>query len=236
MNPMTGPRSLVLVHSPLVGRLTWESVGVHLRHRGHFVVVPSLADVADEGPPYHRRFAEAVAEAVAKAGCDTPAVLVGHSGAGALLPEIAELLGPDAHAAVFVDALMPHQETSWFDTAPPELGRKLVRMTRRGLLPRWHRWFPRKAVVNLLPDRELRRRFVKELPRLPLAYFQEQAPAARAPARSGYVRLSAAYDGAADEAARLGWPVWRLDADHLAMLTRPRLVADAVAEAVAALE
>src|SRR5437763_395646 len=117
MNPMTGPRSLVLVHSPLVGRLTWESVG-----------------------------------------------------------------------------------------------------------------------VNLLPDRELRRRFVKELPRLPLAYFQEQAPAARAPARSGYVRLSAAYDGAADEAARLGWPVWRLDADHLAMLTRPRLVADAVAEAVAALE
>ena len=148
---MTGPRSLVLVHSPLVGRLTWESVGVHLRHRGHFVVVPSLADVADEGPPYHRRFAEAVAEAVAKAGCDTPAVLVGHSGAGALLPEIAELLGPDAHAAVFVDALMPHQETSWFDTAPPELGRKLVRMTRRGLLPRWHRWLGRAQPARPRP-------------------------------------------------------------------------------------
>ena len=41
--------ALVLVHSPLVGPLTWEPVAERLRSAGRMVVVPSLAGVTDGG-------------------------------------------------------------------------------------------------------------------------------------------------------------------------------------------
>jgi thioesterase domain-containing protein len=200
-------------------------VADHLRQQGRRVVVPALAA---DSPPYHRKFAESVGRAVADSG---PVVLIGHSGAGALLPEIAAVLDAQVAAAVFVDAVLPRPEASWFDTAPAELREHLAGLARDGRLPPWHEWFPPGAVESLLPGRELRERFVAELPRLPVAYFQEPAPATRLDIDCAYVRLSAPYDGAADEAERLGWWVRRLDADHLAMLTQPEQIADAVTEA-----
>ena len=79
--------SLVLVHSPLVGPLTWEPVAERLRRAGRVVIVPSLAGVTNDGPPYYRRLAGRVADEVARAGADGRVTLAGHSGAGALLPE-----------------------------------------------------------------------------------------------------------------------------------------------------
>jgi hypothetical protein len=64
-----------------------------------------------------------------------------------------------------------------------------------------------------------------------VAYFQEPAPpAATVPGASGYLRLSAAYQEFADEAARGGWPTVRGAADHPAPLTRPEWVVDRLAE------
>jgi pimeloyl-ACP methyl ester carboxylesterase len=227
-------RTLVLVHSPLVGPLTWESTAACLRRRGYRVVVPSLAGVADGGPPYYPRFAEAVACAVADAGGDGPMALVGHSGAGALLPAIAEAVGDDVQAAVFVDALLPHPKASWFETAPAPVREHLSGLVRTGWLPPWNEWFPPDAIVSLLPQAGVRERFVTELPRLPVAYFEEPAPAAPkwSTVRCAYVRLSEAYDRMAKEAEAQGWWVHRENLDHLAMLTQPSTIADAVAQVV----
>jgi hypothetical protein len=231
--------ALVLVHSPLVGPLTWEPVAERLRRAGRVVVVPSLAGVIDGGPPYCRRLARRVADEVAGACAGSRVMLAGHSGAGGLLPAIAEAIagrGEDGTApgkdgmepgtvcgAIFVDAILPHPGQTWFETAPASLGEHLIGLARGGRLPRWNEWFPAEALAALLPEAGLREQFVAELPELPLAYLHETAPqvACWPPAQSAYLRLSEPYDEFADEADRLGWTVRREDSDHLAMLTQP---------------
>jgi pimeloyl-ACP methyl ester carboxylesterase len=226
--------TVVLVHSPLVGPLTWRAAANHLRQRGYRVAVPSLAGVAADGPPYYRRFGDAAARGL---DGETPVVLVGHSGAGALLPGIAEVLPGRVGAAVFVDAMLPHPGLSWFDAAPEGLREQLLGLVRDAALPPWHEWLPPGTVEALLPDPGVRERFVAELPRVPVAYFEESAPTVAGwdSVRCAYVRLSEAYDGAADKARHSGWWVRRENADHLAMLTRPDTVAASIAAAIGAI-
>ncbi|MGH8793693.1 MAG: alpha/beta fold hydrolase [Stackebrandtia sp.] len=228
--------SMLLVHSPLVGPSTWEATAQRLRRLGRQVVVPSLARALEQGPPFHRGIARAAARAAVDVDPRRPIVLVGHSGAGSLLPAIAEETWGRA-AAVFVDALLPHPGHSWFDSAPRRLREHLIGLAADGRLPAWNEWFPPESLVALIPDAAARERFVAELPRIPLSYFEEPAVAARdlPPESCAYIQLSAAYEGQADEAARRGWAVRRHDADHLTMLTRPDFVAELLDDAVAAL-
>ena len=220
------PPVLVLVHSPLVGPLTWEPTAKSLRHRGYLVLVPSLAGGTDGGPPYYRKLTRQVASAVIEGCLGRPVVVAGHSGAGALLPAIADEV--DVYAAIFVDAILPHPGLSWLDTAPAELRQHVLDLAHGALVPRWNEWFPQDALSALLPEADLRERFVGELPELPLPYFEERAPIVPSwpPARCAYVQLSEAYQEFADRARRKGWLVRRENADHLAMLTRPDLMAD----------
>ena len=219
--------TLVLLHSPLVGPLTWQPAVTSLHAAGYHLAVPSLTGVVDTGPPSYRKLAGRVAETIRQANPTGAMVLIGHSGAGALLPAAAEATATPVAAVVFVDAILPHPGVSWFETAPPVLREQLRGLASDGQLPAWHQWFPPEVVTELLPEEDLRRRFIAELPRLPLAYFEERAPVVSGwpPARCGYLRLSGAYDGVADEAERHGWLVVREPADHLAMLTRPATIA-----------
>ena len=217
--------AFVLAHSPLVGPATWRPTADELRTRGYDVVVPDLAGVADQGPPIYERLATRVAEAVRVSSLAGP-VVVGHSGAGALLPSITATLQDDAMAVVFVDAILPHPGSSWMETAPPTLREQLRGLAVDGRLPPWHEWFPPGTVEALLPDEEQRTSVLAEVPRLPLAYFDEPAPSVDVTAaRCGYLQLSAAYGPFADEAERRGWPTIREAADHLAIMTNPGLVA-----------
>lgn len=220
---------LVLVHSPLVGASTWQPVAGVLRARGHAVLVPSLAEAFAGGAPYYPGLAGAVAEAWRSYGGDGAVVLVGHSGAGGLLPAIAGAMGAAVEAMVFVDALLPHPGRSWFETVPAEMREHLRGLAREGVVPPWDEWFPPGTVEELLPDPAVRGRFRAELPRLPLAYFGERAPARTAPpGRCAYLRLSDAYEAEARQAEGAGWPVERLDAHHLAPLTEPERIAAAI--------
>jgi hypothetical protein len=223
--PVTNSPTFVLVHSPLVGPLAWQPVARLLAARGHAVRVPSLLDVINGDGPYYGTIAELVGTPLTE-----PVVLVGHSGAGALLPVIAAAAPVPPAAVVFVDALLPHPGRTWFDTAPPELAAHVRALSRSGVLPPWDQWFPADAIAELLPDPLLRKQFSAELPELPLAYFDEPAPAV-APlpeGRCGYLRLSEAYRAEAEDAQRAGWPIDHEDADHLALLTRPERIVAAI--------
>ena len=129
--------ALVLIHSPLVGPLTWQPSRDLLQARGFPVVVPSLAGVVDAGPPYYPKLAARVAEAVHATVPGLPLVLVGHSGAGALLPSVAAACSSAIEAAVFVDAVLPHPSATWLETAPASLGEHLRRLATDGWLPPW---------------------------------------------------------------------------------------------------
>jgi pimeloyl-ACP methyl ester carboxylesterase len=227
--------TLLFVHSPVVGPSTWTYTAERLQEQGFGCVVPDLTRVATMGRPYYPNYAGAVAGAVDD-GAD-PVVLIGHSAAGALLPAIAEAVGDRTRAAVFVDAMLPQPGRSWFDTAPPEQATQLRELAVDGLLPPWDEWSPPAVLEELIPDREVRRRLLAEIPRLPIAYFEEPAPRAEFAdsVACAFVRLGAPFDHAADKARRLGWWVARRDWDHLRMLSDPDAVADLIVQAISAM-
>jgi len=226
--------TLLFVHSPVAGPSTWIYTAEVLRGNGFECVVPDLTAAATTGPPYYSKYAIAAAAAV-DGGTD-PVVLVGHSAAGALLPAIAEAVGDRTKGALFVDAMLPQPGRNWFDTAPPGLEAQLRGIVRDGILPPYHEWFPPGALAEWVPDPDRRRRLIAEIPRMPLAYFDEPAPPARFAdsVACAFVRLGAPFDAAAGKAERLGWWVARRDWDHLRMLSNPQAVADVIAQAISA--
>ena len=66
---------LLLVHSPLVGRASWEPVAAHLAGHGYEVDVPDLTGTVAAGPPY----CVPQARLIARGAAGRPAILVGRS-------------------------------------------------------------------------------------------------------------------------------------------------------------
>jgi hypothetical protein len=224
--------TLLFVHSPVVGPSTWTYTAEVLQENGFHCLVPDLTPVATMYQPYYPKYA--VAAAAAADDISDHVVVVGHSAAGALLPAIAEAVGNRTCGAVFIDAMLPQPGRSWFDTAPPGLAAQLHGLADHGLLPPWHEWFPPGSLEALVPDPARRLRLISEIPRLPVAYFDEPAPPARF-AKSvacAFLRLGAPFDPAADKAERLGWWVARKDWDHLRMVAAPEAVATLIAQAI----
>lgn len=127
---------LLLVHSPLAGPATWDLVAAGLAGRGCLVGVPDLTGTAAAGPPYCSR----QAEAAASSGPATPAILIGHSGAGPLLAAAGAII-EQARGYIFVDAGLPTPGQSWMETVPPGLAAQLREMAdARGWLPPWPQW------------------------------------------------------------------------------------------------
>jgi hypothetical protein len=136
---------------------------------------------------------------------------------------------------IFVDAILPHPGRGWLDTAPPGLKAQLAAGAQQGLLPAWDGWWPPGALERLVPDPELRAALIAELEPLPLAYFEEPAPVVEFEGPCAYLQLSSAYEEDARRAVRMGWPVVRLPATHLAVATQPQAVATALEGLVARL-
>ncbi|CAM04539.1 hypothetical protein A8924_5681 [Saccharopolyspora erythraea NRRL 2338] len=228
---MRAQPTVVLVHSPLVGPSCRQRPAEELRARGHAVVVPPLTEVFEAAGPFYPRLVAAVAERIEG---PEPVVLAGHSGAGALLPAVVDATPAPVVASVFVDALLPHPGRSWFDTVPAQTREELRGMAVDGVLPAWDEWFPPGTVERLVPAPGMRARFSAELPRPPLSYFEEPAPRAPEPdpGSTAYLRLSAAYADAADQAAELGWRVAARDAHHLALMTAPAEIGAAIGELI----
>jgi hypothetical protein len=217
---------LLLVHSPLVGRETWEPVAAELAGHGYQVSAPDLTGTVSAGPPY----AVCQAEVITRSAVGQPAVLIGHSGAGPLLATAGTLID-QLRGYIFVDAGLPIPGRTWMETVPPELAAQVLQMADdQGWLPPWPQWWGDEVMAELIPDPDARRRFAAGCPRLPLAMFTEvHPPVPRWPDAPGaYLQLSDGYDDEASRARELGWPVTQQPSHHLAMLTEPSMVAEAL--------
>ena len=220
----------VLVHSPIVGPLTWSLVAEELRQRGIDTVVSVLHDTEDSNAPHWRQHVASVTGALASLPEDRALVLVGHSGAGPLLPAIGQSCKNRVGAYIFIDAALPLDGKSRLDDMEADDPAFAARFRRHliagGRFPEWTAEDLRAAI----PDDRLRRIMVAELRPQPLAFFQEPIPGfAHGPdAPCAYLQFSAPYARAARQARQAGWAYRAIDAGHFHMLVDPVAVTSAL--------
>jgi pimeloyl-ACP methyl ester carboxylesterase len=132
---------IVLVHSPLVGPFTWSLVAQHLQAGGFDVLVPTLTDSGETPPPYWQQHTACVQQALVSIPQERPLVLVGHSGAGSLLPVLAQADRHPVKAYLFVDAGLPHPGQSQLEemeASVPAFAQELRRLLASGeRFPNW---------------------------------------------------------------------------------------------------
>ena len=191
-----------------------------LVERGATVAVPSLLGATSTAEQ-----AQAVADAAV--GTDAPdVVLVGHGGAGPLLPAMGAAVvqrGVRPAAYLFVDADLPHPGSSRLAMVHPALWARLAPSVVGDTLPPWNEWTGTDVLEALVPDAEARARVRAELRPVPLATLREPMPevAGWPDAPCGYLRLSGANYAWEAEAAAQGWAVVSLESDHLHMVVDP---------------
>lgn len=213
------PGTIVLLHSPLTTASAWGALAEALGP--YDVVVPEVTD--DDRPPYAGRYVARAALEITRAGARAPVVLVGHGGAGPLLPPV----GAAQRAAhrlvggyVFVDAeLPPPAGSSRLDQAGafgPEFAEALKNGGR----------FPDEDPPTGVLPRPRDEEFFAEA--LPMPQDWPDAPC-------GYLRTSEAYERQAAQARLRGWTVAETAGGHFAAVTDPEATARALTELIAAL-
>jgi Alpha/beta hydrolase family len=225
---------------PQPARGTDELVPVaqELERRGRAAVVPSLLGVANAPEPQWRHVPDAVR--VATSHLQRRVVLVGHSGAGLLLPVIADALTTEVAALVFVDSLLPPPAGRLL-LGPPAFMGQLRAMATDGVLEPWSRWFGADAMRDLVPNERLRADLEAEMPRLPLSYFETTVPVPddwRNRRPCAYLLLSPTpYGQSAAEGRVSGWPVIEIHGvQHLAIATNEISVTEALLDVEDSLE
>src|SRR5258707_2007896 len=186
---------VVLVHSPLVGPFTWALVADVLQKRGIEVAVPVLRNDQNKpatGIPYWKQHTLAVKNALASYPLDKSLILIGHSGAGPLLPALAEGIVQPISAYVFVDAGLPKNNASRLDQfGSPNEAQSFRDNAVNGLLPSW----TSDDLAEVISDNMIRQRFVEELRPTPLEVYEEPLPvfAAWPDAPCAYIQFSPVY-------------------------------------------
>ena len=207
-----------IVHSPLVGPSTVIPLVAELGQLDVVADVPDLRVAIGSPDNFRRRATDAAA------GAD---LLIGHSGAGAFLPAIAD--AANVTTIVFVDAVVPGAG----DAFTPS--RQLVELldavpTVDGLMAPWNEWWPAELMAQLVPDPTQRRLIESEIPRVKRSFYDGAVPLPpqwwTRPA--GYLQLSPPYQEDLARAADWGWPTARLRGHHLDTCAEPAAVAASI--------
>jgi len=213
----------LLVHPPLLGPAVLGPLATELRRRGATVLVPDLRATVAEARGWPERWTELAAAA------GPAATVLGFSGAGVTLPAVAAAVG--ARRVVWVDALIPSE--TGVTVADDDIRARVAGLVRSGRIPDWTTWWGPDALVDLVPDVRVRAAIEADGHELPGDFYDVAVPVPDTWPSDGarYVQLSAAYDDAAEEARRRGWPVLGgRDGDHLDVANRPAAIADLLAD------
>lgn len=219
----------VLIHSPLVGTFTWSRVQGEMEKRGVAVIAPRLQD--NGSAPFWKQQVESVTAELASLPLNTDLILVGHSGAGPLLPAIARYSPRRVSGYVFVDAGILWQGASRLELLAAEnieMAQEFESELRNGgKFPTWRA----EDLRDILPDIETCEALAQDLQPRGLDFFQEELPAFSFPdAPSAYLQFSAAYDSYAREGQAREWRFMKIEAGHFHMLVNPVQVTDALLE------
>jgi pimeloyl-ACP methyl ester carboxylesterase len=222
---------LALIHSPIMGSLTWTRTAATLTARGIPAWLPELRDEPASRRPFWQQQAESAAQALNGSAGAQPLVLVGHSGAGALLPAIRQALGRPVAGYVFVDAGLPVDGQTRLSTFGDQEASFREFLTSGGRFPNW----TLADLQETLPDPALALGLVADQRPRALPFWDEPIPvfAGWPDAPGAYLLFTETYRRAAGEARALGWPVREMPAGHFHMLVQPDAVADALLELVA---
>jgi hypothetical protein len=224
----------VLIHSPLVGPLTWQPVQAEMVRRGMQAITPALLDNSGTGLPYWRQHADSLANSLKQVSPDRKLVLIAHSGAGPLLPVMRQPIAHSIAAYVFVDAGIPRADSSRLDLMrqqDPEWAEQFHQeLLQGGRFPTW----TEQDLLEEIPDDDLRRKMAMEVNPRSLSFFIEPLPVFSTwpDAPCAYIKFSASYDWDFNQAKRAGWYLRELNAGHFHMLVDPALVADMIIDAV----
>lgn len=223
----------VLIHSPLVGALTWRLVADQLRRLDLVVFTPTLSDSPDANEPYWKQHADSVARSLAEIPKDAALTLVAHSGAGPLLPVIRRSIPNPVRSYVFVDAGIPVNEATRLDLMKLEdaewANEFQKELEHGGRFPTWNV----DDLSEVVPDENLRMKLVSELRPRGLDFFTEPIPVFDGwpDAPCIYIQFSAAYDWDAAQAESHRWPTYKTEANHFHMLVDPKQVAELIISA-----
>lgn len=198
------PGTVVLLGSPLLASGSWGELPDALEEADATVDVLDVP-VDDDQPPFGQRYLTSVVLAAKTANPRGPLALVGHSGAGPLLPGVGRALRDAGHRVgcyVFFDAGLPgfgrpnRLELQGRDD-PDRLTKLNALLDEGGRYPDW----TLPGVVTRPRDR---------------TFFEEPLPTSDdwPDAPCGYLRTSSAYESSARQAKSRGWPVIELDVDH----------------------
>jgi hypothetical protein len=219
--------AFVLVHSLLLGPLSWAPVAAELTASGAVAIVPSLVDVTNEDdPPFWPRVTSTVNEAVGQLPGGRPVVVVAHSNAGLLVPVIVQAARRPVAGCLFVDASLPARSGP-SPAARPERLEHLRSMAAGDRLPKWTEWWDEADVARLFPDPQTRAVVSAEQPRLPVSYYEQQIPlpAGWDDRPCGYLLFGSPYEAVAQDARERGWAVDHVPGGHLHQLVDPAAVA-----------
>lgn len=237
LNAEEGPSPhIVLVPSPLVGPYSWSLVQGELAERGWQTFVS--VDLRDPlgRQPYWQRTVGGVQAALHEVPDGQPIVLVGHSGAGPLLPAAGAAVRLPISAYLFVDAGLSHPGTSRLDAIASEDSTSAAELRAALDAGQQYPAWTDDDLRQMVPCPDRRRSLLNELRPRGQEYWTEELPGVSGwpNAPCGYLQFSAPYQSAAERARRAGWPTRSLAAGHFHQLVDPSGVADALVELLAA--
>lgn len=224
----------VLIHSPLVGPLTWQLVRDEMERRGLEAIVPALIDHPNSAQPYWQQHADSIAERVRQIPQDRSLVWVAHSGAGPLLPITRQSVVHAVGAYIFVDAGIPRNNASRLDLMrleDPQWAEQFHQALLQGeRFPTWNE----ADLREVIPEDAFRRKMVAEINPRALAFFTEPIPvfAGWPDAPCAYVKFSAPYDWDFGQAKQAGWLVHEMNTGHFHMLVDSASVTHVILDAV----
>jgi hypothetical protein len=249
--------TFALLHSPLTSIAAWGRVGEELLFCGADAVIE--VDVTDDdAPPYAQRYVASAARQISgrldtvttprtepriDVGVidltDQPLILVGHSGAGPLLAQVAfarQAAGRPVRGYVFVDAGLPRpphakSRLDLMAIEDPTFAAQLHEALCAGeSFPSWSS----SDLAQEIPDESAREALVRGLRPRGLDFFTEELPQVHdwPDAPVGYLQLSDAYQQPAATARRRGWHVMEVPLGHFGPMVQPDVVAQVVSELI----